>query len=257
LHAVQSRAGNIFPFTSCVTRRRAAVFFLEIISTKEVAMFTGLIQTLGKIQAVTGSGSERRMRIAPNTLFNDLRLGESIAVNGVCLSVEDFTADFFWVYASQETLEHSSLGRLATKDAVNLERALTLQDHLGGHLVSGHVDCLARVEAVRPAGESIKYRLGFDPGWSSYIVPKGSVALDGVSLTVNACGNGFLEINIIPATQRETTICKWRPGTEVNMEVDLIAKYVRRMLEPWQEAERGKPNPELSMEFLRQHGFGG
>ncbi|MFW6106186.1 MAG: riboflavin synthase [Desulfovermiculus sp.] len=219
-------------------------------------MFTGLIQTLGTVQAVTGSGAERRMRIAPDAAMKDLCLGESIAVNGVCLSVEHFSSDFFWVYASQETLENSSLSRLATRDAVNLERALTLQDRLGGHLVSGHVDCLARVESVHPAGQSRKYRIGFDPKWSLYVVPKGSVALDGISLTVNNCGYGFLEVNIIPATQKETTIFRWRPGTEVNMEVDLIAKYVRRMLEPWQEEDRGRPNAELSMDFLRQHGFG-
>lgn len=218
-------------------------------------MFTGLIQSLGHVQALTDSGSERRMRIAPQVAWTDVQLGESIAVNGVCLSVEEFFYPWFCVYASKETLEHSSLGSLRTGAAVNLERALSLQDRLGGHLVSGHVDCLARVESVQPAGQSTVYRIGFDPQWSVFIVPKGSVALDGVSLTVNACGNGFLEVNIIPATLKETTLPTWRAGAQVNMEVDLIAKYVRQMVEPWQQAKQNRTS-ELSMDFLRRHGFG-
>ena len=196
------------------------------------------------------------MRIAPQAAWSDLRLGESIAVNGVCLSVEDFTPGSFWVYASGETLEHSNLGGLKAGAEVNLERALSLQDRLGGHLVSGHVDCLARVESVQPAGRSRVYRFVFDPRWSLFVVPKGSVALDGISLTVNECGRGFLEVNIIPATQKETNISAWQPGAEVNMEIDLIAKYVQRMLEPWQGAGQNEKS-DLSMEFLRQHGFGG
>ncbi|MDZ7761031.1 MAG: riboflavin synthase [Desulfovermiculus sp.] len=219
-------------------------------------MFTGLIQALGTVQTITGSRTEQKMRIAPQAVWSDLKLGESIAVNGVCLSVEDFTPSSFWVYASGETLEHSNLRRLKTGAEVNLERALSLQDRLGGHLVSGHVDCLARVESVHPAGQSRIYRFAFDPQWSLFIVPKGSVALDGISLTVNGCGSGFLEVNIIPATQKETTIGTWRAGIEVNMEVDLIAKYVQRMLGPWQRSGQNE-QPEMSMEFLRQHGFGG
>ncbi|MBS3779651.1 MAG: riboflavin synthase [Desulfovermiculus sp.] len=218
-------------------------------------MFTGLVQTLGSIQTITGSRTEQRMRIASQATWPDLQVGESIAVNGVCLSVEEFTSSSFWVYASGETLELSNLGRLKTGAKVNLERALSLQDRLGGHLVSGHIDCLARVDSMRGAGQSYIYRVVFDTQWSWYVVPKGSVALDGISLTVNDCGHGFLEVNIIPATQKETTIDTWRPGTELNMEVDLIAKYVQRMLKPWQASEQ-KEKPDLSMDFLRQHGFG-
>ncbi|WP_027369671.1 riboflavin synthase [Desulfovermiculus halophilus] len=219
-------------------------------------MFTGLIQSLGSIQAIAGSRSEQRMRIGPHSPWSDLQLGESIAVNGVCLSVEEFAPGSFWVYASQETLEHSNIGGLKTGDRVNLERALSLQDRLGGHLVSGHVDCLAEIESIAPAGQSRVYKVRFDPQWSAYVVPKGSVALDGISLTVNACGQGFLEVNIIPATQKDTTVDSWRPGSEVNMEVDLIAKYVRQMLDPWQE-QNAQPKTEISMDFLRSHGFGG
>jgi riboflavin synthase len=218
-------------------------------------MFTGLIQTLGTIQTITDSQDEQRMCIAPHKKWSDLQLGESIAINGVCLSVEEFSAASFWVYASKETLGHSNLGRLKTGSKINLERALTLQDRLGGHLVSGHVDCQARVVSINSAGQSQVYRFSFDSKWSSYVVPKGSVALDGISLTVNSCGNGFLEVNIIPATQKDTAIHLWRPGIAVNIEVDLIAKYVQRMLTPWQGQQEERES-DLSMDFLRQHGFG-
>jgi riboflavin synthase len=218
-------------------------------------MFTGLIQTLGIIQTITGSQDEQRICIAPQKKWSDLQLGESIAVNGVCLSVEEFSGASFWVYASKETLGHSNLGQLKAGSQINLERALSLQDRLGGHLVSGHVDCQARVVSIKQVGQSKIYRFGFEFQWSSYVVPKGSVALDGISLTVNSCGNGFLEVNIIPATQKDTAIHLWRPGVAVNMEVDLIAKYVQRMLNPWQGQEQEKKS-DLSMDFLRQHGFG-
>jgi riboflavin synthase len=218
-------------------------------------MFTGLIQTQGTIQSITGSKDEQRMCIAPQKKWSDLQLGESIAVNGVCLSVEEYSGATFWVYASKETLRYSNLGRLKAGSRINLERALALQDRLGGHLVSGHVDCQARVVSINSAGQSQVYRFTFDPKWSSYVVPKGSVALDGISLTVNSCGNGFLEVNIIPDTQKDTAIHLWRPGIAVNMEVDLIAKYVQRMLTPWQSQEEERKS-DLSMDFLRQHGFG-
>ena len=218
-------------------------------------MFTGLIQTLGTIQTITGSQDEQRICIAPQKKWRDLKLGESIAVNGVCLSVEEFSGASFWVYASKETLGHSNLGQLKAGSQINLERALSLQDRLGGHLVSGHVDCQARVVSIKQVGQSKIYRFEFESQWSSYVVPKGSVALDGISLTVNSCGNGFLEVNIIPATQKDTAIHLWRPGVAVNMEVDLIAKYVQRMLNPWQGQEQEKKS-DLSMDFLRQHGFG-
>ena len=220
-------------------------------------MFTGLIQSIGTLKAVTGSQRERRLRIHPQAAWSDLKLGESIAVNGVCLSVENFSSTDFAAYASEETLEHSTLGALRPGDRLNLERALALGDRLGGHMVSGHVDCLARVERVQPVSQSLVYRINFDPQWSRYVVPKGSVALDGVSLTVNDCGPGFLEVNIIPATQAETTIRQWRSGTQLNMEIDMIAKYVQSMLLPWVESSEDPGEASrVNMEFLHRHGFG-
>jgi riboflavin synthase len=218
-------------------------------------MFTGLVQGKGRVEAVEPRGAETRLKVRALFDLPKITPGESIAVNGACLTVEDFGENWFTVYASAETLRHTSLGALKTGARVNLERALALGDRLGGHLVSGHVDCLASVRDIKPAGESRVYTLGFPPEFGPLVVPKGSVALDGISLTVNDCGPEHLSVNIIPATQRETTISGWSPGTNVNMECDLIGKYVRNMLEPWLAAGGGKAASKISMDFLREHGF--
>ncbi len=215
-------------------------------------MFTGLVNGLGKVTALTvGSG---QMRLALTALFDlpALEKGESIAVNGVCLTVETFTRNAFTAYASAETLDATSLGALKTGSTVNLERALALGDRLGGHMVSGHVDCLAEVASLSPAGESVAYELRFPAEFGLLVVPKGSVALDGVSLTVNTCGPDWLTVNIIPATQQETTISSWKSGLTVNMECDIIGKYVARMLGPY--AEKAKSSG-ITTDFLRDHGF--
>ena len=239
-------------------------------------MFTGLIQARGRVESVRATGGsgdgETRLGIRPLTPFQNVVLGESIAVNGACLSVEIWEPGSggsggsgasaglgaFSAYASAETLARTSLGALRPGTFVNLERALALGDRLGGHLVSGHVDCLARVESITPAGESRRYRLRFPEEFGTQVVAKGSVALDGISLTVNACGADFLEVNIIPATLAETTIASWKPGTQVNMETDLIGKYVERMLLAWREAGQAsgqRAGGGLSEAFLREHGF--
>lgn len=217
-------------------------------------MFTGIIQGQGIIASARKSGGECRLDIQPLFVLENLADGESIAVNGACLSVEMHSSASFTAYASAETLSRTTLGRLAKGDPVNLERALAVGDRLGGHLVSGHVDCLATVLEVRPAGQSLCCRLGFPAVYGSEVIPKGSVALDGISLTVNDCGSDFLEINSIPDTQKRTTMRLWRPGAQVNMETDLIGKYVRRMLEPWQ-AKAAEKHTEISRELLLRTGF--
>ncbi len=219
-------------------------------------MFTGLIGGPGKVLAMSGQGQghsrETRLEIAPEFLMQGVVHGESIAVNGVCLTVETFSADRFTLYASSETLRLTNLGQLKPGSHVNLERALAVGDRLGGHLVSGHVDCLARVAKTSQVGQSRFFRLNYPEQFSRLVVSKGSVALDGISLTVNACGQGWLEVNIIPATWQNTTISRWRPGDDVNMEADMIGKYVQRMLGPWTESQ---PSGGISEAFLREHGF--
>lgn len=218
-------------------------------------MFTGLIMGMGRIEAAENRGAETRFRI--KTLFDlpQIELGESIAVNGVCLTVETFGDNWFTAYASRETMSVTSLGALRIGSQANLERAMAMGDRFGGHIVSGHVDALAEVLEVRPAGESNIYKLGFDAAHGRYVIPKGSIALDGISLTVNACGPTWLEINIIPETQKATTIAEWTPGRKVNMETDVIGKYVERMVQPWVTEESSPKQTGITMDYLREHGF--
>ena len=218
-------------------------------------MFTGIIWGVGQIAAMDRRGSETRFTVRPGFALTDYAFGESIAVNGVCLTVETFGTGWFTAYASAETMSVTNLGALRVSSTVNLERALAMGDRLGGHLVSGHVDCLAEVLSIRQAGQSRIFKLGFPSAFAAQVIPKGSVALDGISLTVNDCGQDYLEVNIIPATQRETTISGWTPGQRVNMETDVIGKYVQRMLAPWNE---GRPQPassSITPDFLKEHGF--
>ena len=214
-------------------------------------MFTGLIQGLGKVVSLQARGGQMRLSIRALFELPDIVTGESIAVNGACLTVESGADNTFEAYASAETLSKTSLGQLGVGGKVNLERALALGDRLGGHLVSGHVDCLAAVRSVDAVGESVRIVLGFPDSLAPLVVEKGSVALDGISLTINECGQDWLSVNIIPATQGETTIAEWRPGRSVNMETDLIGKYVARMLSPYAASGGSR----ITEDFLRQHGF--
>lgn len=221
-------------------------------------MFTGLIQGLGEVLAVEPRGAETRLGIRPLFELRDVVIGESIAVNGACLTVETAGAGGgFTAYASAETMARTTLGGLRRGSRVNLERALAMGDRLGGHMVAGHVDCLARVESVSPAGESRQYRLGFPAEFGVYVVEKGSVALDGISLTINSCADTWLTVNVIPETQRQTTILHWAPGTAVNLETDVIGKYVARMLLAYSaKAPAGTTaSSGITEDFLKKHGF--
>ncbi|WP_291321698.1 riboflavin synthase [Desulfonatronospira sp.] len=219
-------------------------------------MFTGLIQGTGTITAIQRKGGETRFTVRPGFTLHDPRLGESIAVNGVCLTVESFGRGGFHVYVSAQTMSLTNLGDLITGSQVNLERALALGDRLGGHLVAGHVDCLAGVEHIQQAGESKKFTLVYPEEFNPQVINKGSVALDGISLTITECGAGHLQVNIIPATWKETTIAHWKKGSLVNMETDLIGKYVQNMLGPWMAERFSQQNQKgIDMDFLRQHGF--
>lgn len=206
-------------------------------------MFTGIIEGLGNVLALTFFSGQAKLRIKPLFAIQDYKLGESIAINGACLTVEKFSADWFEAYASVETLRLTNLQKLAVGSAVNLERALVVGGRLGGHFVSGHVDAVATVQSIHAAGDSRVFRLTFKQEFSEFLVPKGSVTLDGISLTVNNCGASFLEINIIPKTLTMTNISNWQIGYAANMEADLLGKYALK-----------KPS-NLTLEFLQQHGF--
>lgn len=219
-------------------------------------MFTGIIQCLGEVVARRGSQKESRFEIKPREPFTAPETGESIAVNGVCLTAESFTGTTFTAYASEETLTVSTLHSLATGSTVNLERAVAIGTRLGGHIVSGHVDCIATVSSVTRRGDSTIFRLAFPRAMGHLIVPKGSVALDGVSLTINECGLDFLTVNSIPETLQATILHSWKTGSSVNMETDVIGKYVARMIETGYAQNAGAAEtPGLTMDFLRENGF--
>ena len=224
-------------------------------------MFTGIIQCTGILTDVVRTGEERRFTIRPAAPFADMRDGESIALNGVCPSVESHTPQDYVVYASAETVNRSTLGSLSIGTEVNLERALALGDRLGGHLVSGHVDCVARVRRLLSAGSSLRVELEYPAAYAPEVISKGSVCLDGISLTINDCGRDSLQVNVIPDTQKRTAMRHWRPGSAVNMETDVIGKYVRRLFQCGVVRDGGMAappvggSPVINYDFLRQNGF--
>ena len=222
-------------------------------------MFTGIIQGTGHIAELTRTGRECRLGIHPSFALPDIVDGESIAINGTCLSVERHEGSNFFLYASAETMSRTTLGSLEPGSLVNLERALAVGDRLGGHIVAGHVDCLAKVESITASGSSLVCRLGFPPAYAAEVAPKGSVALDGISLTINECGQNYLTVNIIPDTQSRTTMRLWKPGSLINMETDVLAKYVRRQLtqnvQPGSADADGEASSKITREYLLENGF--
>ena len=213
-------------------------------------MFTGIV-SLAKVQRITFVGKDAQITISPAAMFTKMERGESIAVNGVCLTVESFTHAEFTAFASAETLFVTTLRYLSAGQMVNVERALAVGDRLGGHIVSGHVDCVATVTAVQSTGMSKTIRVEFPTSFAPQVIPKGSVTLDGISLTINACGHNFLEINAIPETQTATTIQLWQPGYSINFETDIIGKYIQHNMQLSQTPQESS----ITLDFLRENGF--
>lgn len=216
-------------------------------------MFTGIITAVGTIAALQPRGGDMRLRIATGKLdLSDVQLGDSIAVSGICLTAIELPGDGFWADASRETLELTILGEIAPGMNVNLEKALTPTTRLGGHLVSGHVDGIGTVSEWRPDGRSWRLRVQAPDALARYIAAKGSICVDGVSLTVNRVDGAAFELNIVPHTLAETTLANFQVGRRVNLEVDLIARYLERLLLGDRAA---RPGGDLSEALLREHGF--
>lgn len=192
-------------------------------------MFTGLIQRVGEVRAWKSRGPGKILEIGLSEAWEDLVLGESIAVDGVCLTVTEFSESFFHVDVSFETLARSTLGAAVAGRRVNLERALRLTDRLGGHLVAGHVDAVATLRSSRVRGGFVELFVDAPRQVMHQVAPKGSVALDGVSLTVNEVSGDAFQLVVIPHTLAGTTLQGWRPGRKINLETDLIAKYLERL----------------------------
>jgi riboflavin synthase len=218
-------------------------------------MFTGIIQAIGKVATLEHQGGDARLRIDVNKLdLSDVARGDSIAVSGVCLTAVDLNDRTFTADVSGETLACTTLGGLGVGDPVNLEKALTPTSRLGGHLVSGHVDGLGRVLTVEHAGRSRRVRIDAPASLAKYIAEKGSVCVDGVSLTVNAAQGSEFEINLVPHTLMETTLVDINSGQKVNLEVDMLARYLERLLQGEPSAD---PGSRITAEFLARYGFNG
>ena len=211
-------------------------------------MFTGIIQAVGKVAALQQRGGDVSLRIRTGGLdLSDVALGDSIAVNGVCLTAVELPGDGFVADVSRETLSLTSLGDLESGSPVNLEKALTLATRLGGHLVSGHVDGLGTVIERHADARSVRFTMESPAELARYIAHKGSITVDGTSLTVNAVVGRRFELNIVPHTLQETIMDTYVPGRRVNLEVDLVARYLERLLLGDRAAEPGASAVDLAM----------
>ena len=211
-------------------------------------MFTGIIKAKGNITAIDKRGGDVRLSVRSAGLpFSSYEVGESIAVNGVCLTAVTLHEDGFDTDVSIETLDVTALNKLNVGDAVNLEPSLSLGERLGGHLVSGHVDCIGKVIESRDDARSVRLTLQIPAEFARYVAKKGSVTVDGVSLTVNDVTGGRFDVNIIPHTAQATIIGDYTVGTTVNIEVDLLARYIERLL--------AKDRDGLTMDFLKANGY--
>lgn len=193
-------------------------------------MFTGIIEELGAVRSIETRGENARIIIGASLVTQGTNHGDSIAVNGVCLTALDIQPDSFAADVSRETLSRSTLGNLKPGTRVNLERAVTPATRLGGHIVQGHVDARGTFAGVEDHGESWTLRIGYPPDIGRYLVFKGSVAVEGISLTIAALQDDYFEVAIIPKTWEVTNLSQLKPGDGVNLEVDVIAKYVERLL---------------------------
>lgn len=217
-------------------------------------MFTGIIQAVGEVAAIQPSGGDMRLYIRTGKLpLDDVQLGDSIATNGCCLTVTELPGDGYWADVSVESLNFTTLGALGQGSPVNLEKSLTPQSRLGGHIVSGHVDGVGEVVSLAEDARSIRVVIRAPEALAKYIAHKGSICVDGTSLTVNAVNGAEFDLNIIPQTMAETIFGTYRAGTKVNLEVDVIARYLERLLQGDAAAEPGAQG--LSLDTLAENGF--
>ncbi len=215
-------------------------------------MFTGIIETLGRVVSVRDLGGGRRLTLAAS-FADELRVDQSVAVNGACQTVVAVGEGTFDVVAVEETLRKTTLGALRPGTRVNLERAMRPDARLDGHIVQGHVDATGEVVAVERLATSTLYRIRFDASFAPYVIPVGSIALDGISLTVARLEGDTLTVAVIPHTTALTNVDTWRPGTRVNMEFDMIGKYVVRWLSL--RGDAGHDPSKITEAWLREQGY--
>ena len=216
-------------------------------------MFTGIIEGVGEVRSIRRKGDGAEIEVGCAFDLEKTNVGDSISVNGCCLTVTSRLGKSFWADVSPETMEISTLGNLKDGDPVNLERALKVGERLGGHIVQGHVDGVAKVVDIKEHSGSREFVLEISSNLLRYIVEKGSVAVDGVSLTVNRCEENRFSVMVIPHTQLKSTFQLLKRGDAVNLEVDIIGKYVEKLA--FLDAEEYKKDSKITEEFLRKHGF--
>jgi riboflavin synthase len=215
-------------------------------------MFTGLIEEVGKIQAVTRNAKSSRITIRARKVLENVRLGDSISTNGVCLTVTELGADYFISDVMAETMRRSNLKNLTAGALINLERALRLGDRLGGHMVSGHIDGTGIITEVQDEDNAVWITSKTSEVLLKYIVEKGSIAMDGVSLTVAYVDKHIFRVSIIPHTKSATTLLQKKIGDEINLECDVVGKYIEKLLSPKEEAP---VKDNIDINFLGEHGF--
>lgn len=216
-------------------------------------MFTGLVEELGKVKAISRGPKSVRLTVAASKVVSDAKLGDSIAVNGTCLTVVDYSTSWFTADVMPETVDRTVLSKLKIGDTVNLERTLRLGDRFGGHIVSGHIDGMGIISDMKRDDNAVVIRIDAEPEVMRYIIEKGSVAIDGISLTVVAFGDNWFTVSLIPHTAAQTTLGIKTVGSHVNLETDVIGKYVEKLL--GLKNSKTKQDSSISIDFLRSNGF--
>lgn len=217
-------------------------------------MFTGIIESVGKVQSLQSVGGDVRLRIQTALDMSDVHLGDSIATNGICLTVIDWGEDWYAADVSRESLHRTTLGNWKVGQRVNVEKAMLPTTRFGGHIVSGHVDAVGEITVVREDARSLYFEVTAPAEIARYLAEKGSVTVDGISLTINHLRGNILSLNLIPHTAERTNIGTWKTGAKVNLEVDVLARYIERLLLGDKAAET-TPTSNISMDFLAQNGF--
>jgi riboflavin synthase len=215
-------------------------------------MFTGLVEEIGRVQSVTKSTKSARITIKASKVLEEAKLGDSISTNGVCLTVTEYSSGSFSVDVMAETMRRSNLHILSPGDEVNLERALRLGDRLGGHMVSGHIDGMGTIANYENEDNAVWVTIETSPEILRYIVQKGSIAIDGISLTVAYVDDRVFKVSIIPHTRDITTLLRKKVGDVVNLECDMVGKYIDKLL---QSREQAPVKSGIDMNFLSEHGF--
>lgn len=217
-------------------------------------MFTGIIESLGKVKSLQSVGGDVRISIHTDLDMSDVHLGDSIATNGICLTVIDWGENWYSADVSRESLNRTTLINWKVGQAVNVEKAMLPTTRFGGHIVSGHVDAVGEITLIRTDARSLYFEVTAPVEIAKYLAEKGSVTVDGISLTINHLRGNVLSLNLIPHTAERTNIGSWQVGQKVNLEVDILARYIERLLLGDKAAEHNKQS-KLSMEFLAENGF--